>query len=401
MRQVTQILASKDLSIGILCYAYQLPLTRFQTLRGHHGSALSHITSGVKILSEVRTSEDGIATHRSLTVSKNPYVGLANLEVLFNRLNTQVAQVGSLKSQPSAKPRPLLAYLAYLLICPQLIGCAPMTLTERDQQEVPGFGPEIPAIYSSLEEARNGLEWHWTSCIQYLNHFDYEPELESRQEVLEQHPMDDERLKHRDTMERWLKSFHAFLKQKGRALSPKNLRAARTLEISQRFATIFLDMREPDSLDDERVWDDFEDRMDEINILASLIVKSTCFDPMTQKRGPDFSLDMNIIAPLFAVAHRCRNPGIRRQAVSTLYTAPRQEGIWDSILTARVAERLIHIEEEGLGMIRCAQDVPGSARISNLSVKFDLQGRVGWITYCRRKRAHHDGEGPVVEEITW
>jgi len=65
----------------------------FQTLRGHHGSALSHITSGVKILSEVRDGAEGRPTHGSLTVSAHPYVGLESLEVLFNRLNTQVAQV--------------------------------------------------------------------------------------------------------------------------------------------------------------------------------------------------------------------------------------------------------------------------------------------------------------------
>lgn len=72
-------------------------LTNAQTLRGHHGSALSHITSGVKILSEVRSGAEGKATHGSLTVSANPYVRLENLEVIFNRLNTQVAQVRYLR----------------------------------------------------------------------------------------------------------------------------------------------------------------------------------------------------------------------------------------------------------------------------------------------------------------
>lgn len=64
-----------------------------QTLRGHHGSALSHITSGVNILSEVHASADGKRSHGALTVSAHPYAELQTLEVFFNRLHAGVCQV--------------------------------------------------------------------------------------------------------------------------------------------------------------------------------------------------------------------------------------------------------------------------------------------------------------------
>ncbi len=56
---------------------------------------MSHIVSGVKILSEIQSSvqEQGSATHGTLTISSHPYVELANFEVIFNRLDNQVSQV--------------------------------------------------------------------------------------------------------------------------------------------------------------------------------------------------------------------------------------------------------------------------------------------------------------------
>ena len=96
-------------------------------------------------------------------------------------------------------------------------------------------------------------------------------------------------------------------------------------------------------------WDRFTARYEHIVELASLIVEPNP-DGNTQKQRPEFSQDMNTVGPLYAVAHRCRDPVIRRKAVAILYAAPRQEGVWDSMLTARVAEKVISIEEEGLDL---------------------------------------------------
>ncbi|KAK4690572.1 hypothetical protein P7C71_g6246, partial [Lecanoromycetidae sp. Uapishka_2] len=164
---------------------------------------------------------------------------------------------------------------------------------------------------------------------------------------------------------------------------------------------VFLDLRTYEAMNDETVWDEYTERLERIVFLGSLIVNSHSCDHITQKRGPEFSLDMNIVAPLYVVAHRCRHPVIRRKAIALLYAAPRQEGIWDSILTARVAEKLIHIEEEGLGNITCPADVPDWARISEVSVKFDLQERSGTISYSRKRTPLERVRAPVIEEIRW
>ena len=64
-----------------------------KTLRGHHGSALSHIKSGVKILTEVEHNEGDEQHHGVLMMSQHPFVDFRELEILFNRLDYQVAQV--------------------------------------------------------------------------------------------------------------------------------------------------------------------------------------------------------------------------------------------------------------------------------------------------------------------
>ena len=78
-------------------------LTIPKTLRGHHGSALSHISSGVKILTEVEHNDGGGQHHGVLMSSQYPFVDFRELEILFNRLDYQVAQVGprSFPSVPS------------------------------------------------------------------------------------------------------------------------------------------------------------------------------------------------------------------------------------------------------------------------------------------------------------
>ena len=66
-----------------------------QAIRGHHGSAISHITSGVNIFAEMNGREKEIQPSQqgSRMLSSKGYVSLAHLQVLFNRLDFQKLQV--------------------------------------------------------------------------------------------------------------------------------------------------------------------------------------------------------------------------------------------------------------------------------------------------------------------
>jgi hypothetical protein len=61
---------------------------------------------------------------------------------------------------------------------------------------------------------------------------------------------------------------------------------------------------------------------------------------------PSFSADLGIVPPLFVVATKCRDPDVRRQAISLLKSSSRREGMWDSELAARIGIWIAGIEEQ-------------------------------------------------------
>lgn len=65
----------------------------FETLRGHHGSALSHIHSGVQILTQANEVDQDNETDRSNEMNRL-CVPRDTLDVIFARLDAQQVQVG-------------------------------------------------------------------------------------------------------------------------------------------------------------------------------------------------------------------------------------------------------------------------------------------------------------------
>jgi hypothetical protein len=61
-----------------------------------------------------------------------------------------------------------------------------------------------------------------------------------------------------------------------------------------------------------------------------------------------FSFEVGIIPPLHFTATKCRDPIIRREAIDLLFSYPRQEGMWDSILCGRIGTWIASCEEDGL-----------------------------------------------------
>jgi len=97
---------------------------------------------------------------------------------------------------------------------------------------------------------------------------------------------------------------------------------------------------------------------------------------------PTFSVGLGIIYPLFIVCAHCWDARLRLQAFHLLKICNRKEGIWDSQVTARVAEMVIILEEQETlkefqrsgrpfnPLTTVASEVPDHARIRWLSVKF-------------------------------
>jgi len=63
--------------------------------------------------------------------------------------------------------------------------------------------------------------------------------------------------------------------------------------------------------------------------------------------GISFTVDIGTIPLLSYVATKCRVPWLRRQAIALLLAAPHREGIWDSVVIAHNAQRVMTLEENG------------------------------------------------------
>lgn len=80
-----------------------------------------------------------------------------------------------------------------------------------------------------------------------------------------------------------------------------------------------------------------------VELSESLLAKGIAANAL-----PHFTFEMGLIPPLYFTAINCRHPALRRKAVSLLRQGSRRESLWDAESLARVAERVIELEEIGL-----------------------------------------------------
>ncbi|KAL8949544.1 MAG: hypothetical protein Q9222_004353 [Ikaeria aurantiellina] len=344
----------------------------FESLRGHHGSALSHIHSGVRILSQA--NEHDLQSNQEID-SPELCIPRESLDIVFARLDAQEVQ---------------------------LLGSRPMQLPPPRRNTAPGFHSHTPAVFTSLDEARNNLDYQWNVCQQKGVDFEYRDLfIQGIEEQEHRDAYDRNRILYKSILGQWNKAFQAYLDNRAATMDSKALRGAMLLKINARVLSMHLEMPAFSLLHFQTTWDDILPIFEEIVDLASTVLDAQADTDKKLARKPVFQLDQSIIGPLFSVAHKCRDPGIRRKAISLLYSAPRQEGVWDSILTARVAERIMNLEEKGLGEVKTCADVPDSARISDIQVSFDLSARRGYINYLRLRSLDSKVREPITDVLEW
>ena len=261
----------------------------------------------------------------------------------------------------------------------------PLDLDPKSCQ--PGFGPEIPACFASLEEAQNSFYYHQNRSIKVAHELDHhlltDPGSPLVEGAVRQHQSQG-RDAYRDISQKWTSAFDAFLLKAGGKMDSRALQGAAVLRINQRITYLHIEYHGQERFESSHCWDSLRLECEEIVDLATLVVKSHKDKSRDSSERPMFFMDMNIVHPLFSIAHRCRDPIIRRRAIALLYSAPRQEGLWHSVLTARAAEKIMETEEAGLGEVKSSADVPEEKRITEIDVGFDLQARKGYLKCGRR-----------------
>ena len=104
----------------------------------------------------------------------------------------------------------------------------------------------------------------------------------------------------------------------------------------------------------------------------------------TQTTDAAFSFNIGTTIPLFITAIKCRDPGIRREAIRLLRERRRLEGVWDSAGAAAVAERLVVLEEQTAASVKYATDVPEEARVHSTMITAERDRKVVHATFLRR-----------------
>ena len=247
----------------------------------------------------------------------------------------------------------------------------------------------MPAAFKSVQEAKAYFEFylkeflHW---IAYQIGWSYkEKELERRSLTAQvKIPFDEQRAVYLESFAKWNESFRPL------AISspsdPKEQRAI--LALSSRLKSLDASLG-VDHFRGDMEYDLITPQFEEI---LSLTQKLVDFES-----GPasDFTVDGTIISNAYGVAHKCRNPCLRRQAINILESRPRREGIGDSPFIAKIARIQMEFEESGI----ISGVIPEEARMIGIKISCDARQRQGQMTYLTKNRTgafsnHH-------LEFTW
>lgn len=170
--------------------------------------------------------------------------------------------------------------------------------------------------------------------------------------------------KHVASLEAWRDIFDNYLEAQGQVLA--DLEAAKVLEIHRIVGLAWLKRcMDPEETATDKDMAEFEIA---INMAETLQQPA---DTPTKNAQPStcFLFDMEVIAPLYLIATKCRHPQLRRRAIALLRATVRREGLWDSQETAAIAERIMEHEEAELSTLDGSELPAEDMRIHNTHIE--------------------------------
>ncbi|KAF2102284.1 hypothetical protein NA57DRAFT_73713 [Rhizodiscina lignyota] len=352
----------------------------FEALRGHSGSALSHVHAGVRMLAEIagQDSPDELPRSTPPKVLDRPLVPLHMLVMLFTRLDTQLRQLQGNDSWPK---------------------CIARSWQFPEQ----GFCAQIPDAFTSIDQARNSMDYAWSDMIQLIE--------EGRPEVATwpvhvnrnfQTYLDRQALYARSM--RWLRAFDAYVENPETKLSPKERKAAKSLRMS---AVIGAQALQTAGTESEMDYDQFYDTYADSVEMAAEIVDDPCGDLLEYsldsqyKAIPKFQLDMGIIVTMFETIWKCRDSRVRRKGIAILERNPRQEGLWDGVVTAKVGREIMKLEQGDLISDYRAEEIPDWRRVLEVDINFDREERKGILMLAKVAGQYDPTRVWVHRTIAW
>ena len=257
-----------------------------------------------------------------------------------------------------------------------------MTSTQRTSENTPGFDATIPTTFTSLQEASNSLDFLLNGCVKCA----YEAETARVSQTVQTSQV----VYFLHMLQAWDDAFQGFLDK--HHLTPRHMQRARVLQVGQTYFALSVHATGDNGEFSETAFDEHPSLYRRLLNIAADIVAAEAAE---RNCSPRYAFEWNIVAPLYGLAQHCRDPFARREAVALLKACRRREGVWDSATAAIIAEKVIAIDEEGLGLVTHASQVPSGARINAVHVEFDAEGKVSNISYTRCRNPEQKEQLPL------
>jgi hypothetical protein len=302
-----------------------------ELLRGSYTAANTHIDNGIKLLRNLQRQSGN--RHREAGV--------------FSPKNTVRRQLS-----PQSLDDDLLEAFARMNIQSILFGYPSRYLHVVAEHPHTGQHFLIPDKFDSLGEARQYLEVLLNAILRLI-----ETSRSENYTSLDIPFLVDERKTLQASLGSWLESYETSVPTLMPRLDARTAMGLPLLRIYHIMTSIMLSTcPEPNVPWSEMVYDShthaFNNLLTRARKLANLqdlpIPYEVPHEINTTKcplGGLNFIVDMGIIPPLYYTAIKCRVPSIRRQALEVLTGAPHREAMWDGLVVAAIAEKVIAREE--------------------------------------------------------
>lgn len=230
-----------------------------------------------------------------------------------------------------------------------------------------------PGPFQDINEAQSTF-WDLMRWLLIADNHVIQEEREGNLERLE--PYQEEIRKCGDAFIKWHDHFDEAVSRS----EPSAYRMILTLRMWYTMATLWM---KAESYGPETRFDPFTEVFEQVVEYGEELAVSLA-DP---KLVRSFSYDMGYMIPLFVVGTRCRDPKLRRRSNRLLHDYPRQEGRWESVAAAAICSRWIAVEEEGLGDVTCAADIPEHRRISDIDTEIRIDQKAASMKIMTGDRA--------------
>ena len=320
-----------------------LIFTCIEFMKGNVDSALVHIQSGFKILAMVRSTIQAEGDENTTYSDEDIKAIEEHIVPMFSRLNA---------------------------LC---------TLFGRVTPPVLAIANDAGETLHNLADARQRLYEAMDPAIRFIR------SAGRRAEGFEL-TMDDfaEQIKLQNALDTWRTEFEDLIDRLKRTDKPANQEAVSLLLVQFLVVHTWLAVC---TTAEETAIDSYNPAFLELIECAEHVVNSY---KESGKLQP-VSFDMQVIGPLYYTTVKCRDPTLRRRALSLLKLAPRREGLWNAHHAFVTARRVIELEE---GVDRNAQGLPAeSGRLRGVNLPSD-EARV--YNHSRMPGEHRRFDGSIV-----